>query len=60
MAATFTEWGYLQRAAPPGVPSLLSRHIDLDYTHQICKQAFPDGKVASEPLLSTQPTCAQS
>lgn len=42
------EWGYLQNAAPKGVPSLLSRHIDLDYTHQICKQAFPDGKLTSQ------------
>lgn len=42
------EWGYLQRAAPAGVPSLLSRHIDLDYTHQICKLAFPPGKYSSE------------
>ncbi|KAK9900803.1 peptidase S28, partial [Cystobasidium minutum MCA 4210] len=44
-----TEWGYLQNAAPEGVPSLLSRHIDLDYTHQICRQAFPEGKHVKMP-----------
>jgi hypothetical protein len=42
------EWGFLQRAAPEGVPSLLSRKITLKYTHMICKLAFPDGKYASE------------
>lgn len=44
-----TEWGFLQRAAPEGVPSLLSRKITLDYTHMVCKLAFPDGQHASGP-----------
>jgi len=45
-----TEWGYFQIASPnPDHPSIISRLIDLDYTSQICKLAFPPGKVSSVP-----------
>jgi hypothetical protein len=47
-----TEWGYLQSAPPAGVPSLLSRYVDLNYTHHICTQAFPDGETTSESIIA--------
>ncbi|KAI5476322.1 hypothetical protein MNV49_007893, partial [Pseudohyphozyma bogoriensis] len=44
-----TEWGYFQRAAPEGTPSLISQLITLDYTSEICSKAFPPGKLATVP-----------
>ncbi|GAA5976385.1 hypothetical protein JCM11641_005997 [Rhodosporidiobolus odoratus] len=50
-----TEWGYFIGAAPPEHSSLVSRLITPDYTGQICKKAFPPGKlnrVPSEPNVT--------
>ena len=48
---TLKEWGFLQCASPSGVPSLVSRLIDLKYTHMICELAFPDGQFASQFMV---------
>lgn len=63
LALRLPEWGYLQRAAPEHVPTLLSRQIDLNYTSMICRLAFPDGKHASEsscPVRLTSRTAIEN
>ncbi|KAL8290356.1 hypothetical protein RQP46_002614 [Phenoliferia psychrophenolica] len=44
-----TEWGYFMGAAPEGHPTLVSRLITPDYTGQICRLAFPKGKLNRVP-----------
>ncbi|KAK4702522.1 hypothetical protein P7C70_g3698, partial [Phenoliferia sp. Uapishka_3] len=44
-----TEWGYYMGAPPEGLPSLISKFITTDYTGQICKIAFPKGKINRVP-----------
>ncbi|GAA5934245.1 uncharacterized protein JCM15063_004515 [Sporobolomyces koalae] len=45
-----TEWGYFMGGAPKGQPTIVSRLITPEYTGQICKQAFPPGKLNAVPV----------
>jgi len=46
-----TQWGYLTTAPPNGIPTIISRLLDIDYEHKICTQAFPPGKYYQVPPL---------
>ncbi|BEJ15770.1 hypothetical protein CspHIS471_0503750 [Cutaneotrichosporon sp. HIS471] len=43
-----TQWGYFMPAPNEG-PSILSKHVTLEYTSNICKQAYPPGKYFAVP-----------
>ncbi|KAI0291929.1 peptidase S28 [Multifurca ochricompacta] len=47
-----TQWGYLTvHCATEKYPAIISRLLDIDYEHKICKQAFPPGVHYSVPPL---------
>ncbi|KAH9958388.1 peptidase S28 [Lactifluus volemus] len=46
-----TQWGYLTTAPPVGIPTIISRLLDIDYEHKICIQAFPPGEYYKVPPL---------
>jgi hypothetical protein len=41
----------MQTAPPNGIPTIISRVLDIDYEHKICTQAFPPGKYYQVPPL---------
>ncbi|ODN75032.1 hypothetical protein L202_06253 [Cryptococcus amylolentus CBS 6039] len=44
-----TQWGYFMPAPPAAFLSIVSRHLTLGHTQQICPDAFPPGKFFSIP-----------
>lgn len=39
------EWGYFMGGAPEGHPTIVSRLLTPEYTQQVCRLAFPPGKL---------------
>ncbi|EPQ50969.1 peptidase S28 [Gloeophyllum trabeum ATCC 11539] len=47
-----TQWGYFITAPPDrSQPSILSKHITLEYLSMICRQAFPKGEHFKVPAM---------
>ncbi|KIY62526.1 peptidase S28 [Cylindrobasidium torrendii FP15055 ss-10] len=47
-----TQWGYFMTRPPfNDYPSIVSRHITLDYESKICRQAYPPGEHFTVPTM---------
>ncbi|KZV66837.1 peptidase S28 [Peniophora sp. CONT] len=48
-----TQWGYITTSPPDPhkYPPIISRLLDFEYQHKICRQAFPPGEFFAVPAL---------